>query len=433
MKSRTLLILALSFSFLVSAQETVQSIDLETCLQLGGANNLTIQEYKQKQELALAALDSAKEWWLPEVYAGIQTHQLWGNAMNGNGLFFEEVDRQSFWGGLGFNASWDFGKGIYAKQAAELKAEAAEYDSQAAQNKAILHIIETYYDFMVSQLYADAYAQLANQSDTIAAQMQVQVDAGMRYESEALLAHSNTNHLKIEQLNAKMDLISQSAKLMELLNLSPSMKLIASDSVLIPIRLTEATVHSGNALDFSSVYEARPELMSAELSLQSLTTEKKSFTKGLLLPEFRLGSYGSYFGDVVYNLDPTSQINGSLMWKIPLGQLIYKGDKKIYDSKIALQRTSILQTKAHISAEIICFKEQINIAKMQLNIAKEATILAQEALNQCIQRQELGLVNPLEIMQAQEIYIKSKLGHLKAVATFNKASFGLKVAMGKTL
>ena len=84
MKSRILFLVALSLSFLVSAQETARSIDLETCLQLGGANNLTIQEYKQKQELALADLASAKEWWLPEVYAGIQLHQLWGKAMNGN-------------------------------------------------------------------------------------------------------------------------------------------------------------------------------------------------------------------------------------------------------------------------------------------------------------------------------------------------------------
>ena len=431
MKSRILFLVALSLSFLVSAQETARSIDLETCLQLGGANNLTIQEYKQKQELALADLASAKEWWLPEVYAGIQLHQLWGKAMNGNGLFFEEVDRQNFWGGLGFNASWDFGKGIYTKKAAKLKATAAQYDSQTAQNKAILNILETYYDFMVSQLYADAYSELVSQSDTIAAQMQVQVDAGMRYESEALLAHSNTSHLKIEQLNARMELITQSAKLIELLNLNPSMKLVASDSVLVPLRLTDVTAVT--TLDFSSVYEYRPELISAELSLQSLTTEKKSFTTGLLLPELRLGSYGSYFGDVVYNLDPTSQINGSLMWRIPLGQLIYKGDQKRFDSKIALQRTSILQTKAHINAEIICLREQINIAQMQINIAKEASKLSLEALSQCIQRQALGLVNPLEIMQAQEIFIESKLDHLQAVAEFNKASYGLLVAMGGNL
>jgi len=62
MKSRILFLVALSLSFLVSAQETVRSIDLETCLQLGGASNLTIQEYKQKQEMALADLASAKEW-----------------------------------------------------------------------------------------------------------------------------------------------------------------------------------------------------------------------------------------------------------------------------------------------------------------------------------------------------------------------------------
>ena len=59
-----------------------QSISLEIVLQIGGASNLTIQEYRKRQALALADLSKAKEWWLPDVYAGTSIHQLWGTTMN---------------------------------------------------------------------------------------------------------------------------------------------------------------------------------------------------------------------------------------------------------------------------------------------------------------------------------------------------------------
>ncbi|MCK5281704.1 MAG: TolC family protein, partial [Cyclobacteriaceae bacterium] len=82
--SLTLAFLFLLPTFKVQSQE-IQPINLETVLKLGGANNLTIQEYKQRQELALANLSKTKEWWLPNVYAGIQTNQLWGASMNSDG------------------------------------------------------------------------------------------------------------------------------------------------------------------------------------------------------------------------------------------------------------------------------------------------------------------------------------------------------------
>jgi len=65
-------------SHTLCAQDNTQAINLETVLQLGGANNLTIKKYRQLQELALANLDMAREWWLPDIYAGTTIEQLWG-------------------------------------------------------------------------------------------------------------------------------------------------------------------------------------------------------------------------------------------------------------------------------------------------------------------------------------------------------------------
>ncbi len=417
-------------SGLVKAQVTTQSINLETVLTLGGANNLTIKEYKKRQELAMANLSREREWWLPDLYAGVSIHQLWGNAMNSDGFIFTDVNRQNFWGGIGLNATWNFGDGIFKVNAAELKAQASVYQTQAEQNKALLDIIKTYYDFLAAQLYYRAYEQLAAQADTIADQIAVQVEAGIRFESELLLARSNYNHLKVEMLNARTEFNNKSATLVKLLNLDPATKLVSTDTLLAPLDLVGI---SNIQVSFDSTYVLRPELKGMALTLKSLNTEKKITTTGLLLPELRIGAYGSYFGGVFSPLDPTSEINAALMWKIPMGRLAYRGALEQYNSRIVIQEIKMEQVKAQINEEVISAREQIRVAKEQTEVALEGSQLAEEALKQSIQRQQIGIVRPFEILQAQEIYIKSRLDYLRAVASYNKAQYAYHVATGNNL
>ena len=158
----------------IQAQEAIP-ITLEKVLELGGANNLTIKEYQERQSLAVAEVSKAKEWWLPEVYGGVQTHQLWGAVMNGNGNFYLDINRNNLWLGLGLNANWNFADGIYATKAANLKNQASVYHTEAERNKALLKSINAYYNLMTAQLNLVAYKNLVAQSDTIIQQIQVQV------------------------------------------------------------------------------------------------------------------------------------------------------------------------------------------------------------------------------------------------------------------
>ncbi len=64
------------------------AINLETVLKLAGANNLIVKEYQIRYQQALADQSKAKEWWLPDVYAGYSTHYLHGAAMNADGKIF---------------------------------------------------------------------------------------------------------------------------------------------------------------------------------------------------------------------------------------------------------------------------------------------------------------------------------------------------------
>ena len=85
-------------------ESEIKAINLATVLQLAGADNLSIQEYLLKQKVAQADLHTAKEWWLPNVYAGANVHQLWGSAMSGDRSFhYGCKHRQNHWGGIGIN------------------------------------------------------------------------------------------------------------------------------------------------------------------------------------------------------------------------------------------------------------------------------------------------------------------------------------------
>ncbi len=443
--------LALIFICLLPAMDLksqdIQPINLETVLKLCGANNLTIQEYKQQQELAIANIAKAKEWWLPHVYAGIQTHQLWGAAMNADGRFFLDVDRSNLWLGLGLEAHWDFAGGIYETKAAILKAEAALYQTQAERNKVLLESIDAYYDFAAAQMDFQAYQLLAAQADTISRQIDIQVQSGILYESELLLSKSSLNHLKIQMLHAKVEYAKKSAVLVRLLDLDPGLKLVNVDSTLSPLNLftEDELVNVGIKID--SAYQNRPEFAAMTLNLNSLEVEKKTITTGLLIPELWLNTYGSYFGELsgqvrpmlpaqypeTKQLYPTGSLNVSLMWKIPLGRLIYTGDLKHFNSRILIAQTQKEQLRTKVNEEILAAREALTIAKEQMKIAFEGSQFAGEALQQSIQRQELGTVRPYEILQVQEIFIKIKLDYIKAVSDYNKAQYALLVATGENL
>jgi outer membrane protein TolC len=430
------------------AQDTIP-INLEKILELGGADNLTIKEYKERQELSLAELVKSKEWWLPEIYAGVQTEQLWGAAMNADGRFFLDVNRQNLWGGIGLNANWDFAEGIYNTKSANFKSQASQYFTQAERNQQLLAMINAYYELMTAQLNYNAYQNLVNQSDSIVQQIQIQVEGGLLYESELLLAKSNKNHLQVEMLNAIKAYNNASAVLKKLLNIEQNIKLAIANESLLPLDFT-ADLSAGQAgleTVADSVYLNRPEIKANELQLKALNIERKKHTTGLLIPELKMGTYGSYFGRINGNVSPmfpadypttqqlypTRALNISLLWKIPLGELTYQGDKKTYDSRIRLNEIENTQFKVQINEEIAKAKSDLQLGKEQIETAKEALDFTTEALNQSIERQKLGTAKPFEVFQAQQFFLQAQLDYLKSVSDFNKAQYALKVAKGETL
>ena len=226
---------------------------------------------------------------------------------------------------------WDFSDKFDVK-ANQLTVEASELMTQAQRNEVLLHALEVYYDFLAADLYYRTYEILLVQARQISDQMQQQVESGLQYESDYLLALSNYNHLRIGMLDAKADYVGATATLVRLLNLSPTTILVAADSILLPLEL----IAEDDLLSTEISLTDLPYVQSQNLFIESLELKKLALRKEIAIPEFSLGLHGSAFGDLFTPIGPRAEINSALTWKIPIGRLAYGGDYKLFDSQINL-------------------------------------------------------------------------------------------------
>lgn len=432
--SRAFFILIIVFIFIkkTNAQDNTIQIDLKTVLEMGGANNLTIKKYELQKELALADITEANSWWLPELYAGVMVHQRWGSAMNGDGRFFTDINRQNLWAGVGANGHWKLGEGIYGKKLADVRSQAIQFQQEATKNEVLLEIINTYYSFLSAQLKIGTFDLLIDQTDTIAQQLKIQVDAGLGFQSDWLLARSNIKHLQVEQLNAKKELAEEMARLIGLLNLPPNAYLVSNENILTPLSLVS---ENESLNDLSNAYAVRPEMKYMDVQRQVLETEKEALKKSMSLPELSLGVFGASFGDLVEPQYPTAEINAAVRWRVPLELVLdkHKGPYKKLDTQLQIQQFEAELFKNKINEEIAAAKLKMEIASERMTIAQEGSELAKEAYQQSIERQKLGTARPYEILQAQEMYMQSRMDYLGAVADYNQAQYQMYVALGNGL
>jgi outer membrane protein TolC len=311
--------------------QEISTISIESSLKIAGANNLTISKLNLNKTVLEADLLISKGWWIPEIFAGIQTRQLQGAAMNGNGSFFTDINQQNLWNGLGIDALWNIGEGIYKTKASELKLEANTYKTTTEKNIVLLEVADTYYQLLIGFLKANAYHQLHAVADNISQQLALQVGVGLAYESELLLAQSNVHHLKIQELNQQKYYYKKSTQLSRLLNLKPFNNLIPTDTILKPIEL----VNIDSLENLDSLGNNRAEIQEAKLLLKAISAEKLTTTKAFFIPNLRLNSFGSLYGGLlgpvslmpsspgseIKQLYPTTSLNFSLQWKIPIEKI----------------------------------------------------------------------------------------------------------------
>ena len=432
MKNFFLGILLLAAINCFSQGEKYIPVNLSTVLKLAGANNLTIRQYELQYQLGLAEVDKAKEWYLPTIFVGPSLHYLKGGTISTTGQLLNDVTQRELWLGGWITGQWDFKTGIYNVLASKQHSEALKYLSQAQRNQVIQQAVSNYYDLLTAQLNYSILTNLLKQSDTLTAQIKVQLDAGIGYQSEYLLAKSNYDHILVQLGDIKVEMAHKSDALLNMLNIDSNVTLVSSDTALVALNIM------GNMLDtsgmpYSQYVQNRPEYKSIEAELKGIEEKKKSVTVGMLMPSIIISSPDAMlgaFGSPFYN---SYRLDGAIGWNIPLGHFIYNGDVKIYNDNILIEQNSMQQFSNTVHQQINDSRSEIVLYMGQMNIAKQALKESAEALKQSIEREKLGTVRPTEVFQTERFYVQAQQDYLRTISNYNKAQYQLFVATGNNL
>lgn len=424
-----------AFCSFASAQVTnkLLKVNLPVVLKLAGANNLTIKQYDMLYQRSLDEVSKADEWYLPTLFVGPEVHFLKGAVMRSNGDILNNVTQKELWLGGGVSAEWDFGDGIYNVMAKKQQSVAIKAETQAERNNIILNAISDYYDLLTAQFRYMQLKDLLAQADTISRQIKIQVNAGLRYQSEYLLAQSNYSHIQVEIAGAEDEMQQKSNMLLSILNMDTNVTLTCIDTGMVPLQLIK-NITDTSMMAYAQYAASRPEYQGLQAELDATEDDKKTTTVGLLMPKVYLGSMpDGVLGDYGAPYNGTYRLDGGLLWSIPLGRLIYAGDLKMYNDEIQIDKNNLEQFNNEVHLEIDNARSRIIFAMQQMNISTGALQKAKDALNQSVERERLGTVRPFEVFQSEQFYVQAELDYLNSVADYNKAQYQMYVASGNNL
>ena len=120
-------------------------------------------------------------------------------------------------------------------------------------------------------------------------------------------------------------------------------------------------------------FTLQAEIQEAKLLLKAISAEKLTTTKTFFIPNVRLNSFGSLYGGLlgpvslmpsspgseIKQLYPTTSLNFSLQWKIPIEKLIYNGPTKKMEASEQIKELEIKEIKAAIKQDIVTAKQNI--------------------------------------------------------------------------
>jgi outer membrane protein TolC len=395
--------------FSVNAQDTLY-LSHNKMLQMTLNQNLQIQSNELRFKLAKASFYKSIGKALPTLGMGMNRYELSGFTQSTEGNFVD-VEKDNEWSGKSFRLNWNLSELLFNSVAKKQGVKAAFYSKEVNNIDEKIKVFSNYYRLLASEEKAKAITSFISKNTEIVAQLQLQVSAGLRLQSELLLAKSNLNNLKIKLLQQQQITIELSQQLLATLNVE-SNYILKTDCDFYAINATTI-----NDLNLEEKLNNRFELQQLGSEVSALKWQKNRQLYGLLLPRISFGMNDGLLGPI--NQDALGNQNimtTSVQWSIPLGNIFPAGNYKTENSLYKLKILEKSQLENGLRAEMNSLLAAFNSANQQYELAKQSSEYAKLAYEQSLKRQELRTASQLELFHAEKEYLNAKLIYIAAIA-----------------
>jgi outer membrane protein TolC len=432
------------------ANDQEQTIDLAAALRLAGVNNPTINLARERVREALADQLAARSLLLPSVNIGGNYHKHDGTLQASFGVI-RQVDSQSLY--LGFGARTlaaesvafpgvrlfaPLADAIYEPLVARQRVAARVSDARAVQNDILLRVATAYLELIGAESRLEVLHRGEADAGEIVRITKVYAEKGQGRQADADRATTRAELLRQEVRRAEEDFAVASARLCQLLNLDPSIRLHTPGGAVELVRLISED-SDPEALVTQAV-RVRPELFARAAEIQEAQVRVRQERVRPFVPTVSVGYSGGLFGggsDLVASefgpLKGRSDFDAYAVWNI---QNLGYGNRAHVHRANAVVGESIADYDAalnQVRREVLEGLADARAAARQVEVAKASLAAAEEGFKLELERVVKGgpgVARPIEVLDSFRQSLDARLELVRAVVAFDVAQFRLFVAVG---
>ena len=415
-----------------AAEPAAQPINLAAVMRTAGADNLDIQLAQQKLAEAQANHRQAIAQFFPYLTPGLGYKQHNGNIQNVEGRILD-VDKESLALGVNVAAQLELGDSIYKSMVASRLVTAAEFSAEAQRQESVFQAVSAFFELARASAATKVALESVNIADDYANQVKQAVEAGIGFKGDQFRARAQAEKNRLLLRQAQEQRRVAAARLATALRISPTVDLRPEGGEPAPMRLIERNESLGSLV--ANALANRPELKQSGAEKSAAAKARAGAIYAPLVPSVRAdyffgGLGGSNGGSATDRFNDSQDFGVGLAWRVGPGGI---GDFPRIEASTARLRASELSAERQeleVKRQVVEAQTRVQSFGDQLESARRALAASEEALKLTRQRQQFGVGEVLENIQAEQDLTRARLDYLTVVTEYNRAQFALRRAIG---
>jgi outer membrane protein TolC len=426
-------------------------IDLATALRLAGAQNPELQAARQRVVEGEAIHQIAAARYLPSLNAGANYDSHTGTLQDTNGNILS-LNRTSIYVGSGTNAisagtvnipgvvlSGNIATVVYGELAARQLVRGRQASAIGVRNQVFLATTRTYCELL------RAYGRLAvsrtnrDEARVIARLTADYAETGEGRKADADRAATELAQREADILAAEGLVISSVARLCEVINVDPSVRLAPTDAYVVPMPIVPGPISLRELLAIGLLQ--RPELAERRALIREAMYVLDGAKMLPFSPTILIGYSGGAFGGGSNLVRP---IFGRVAGRTDLDAMAYwtlqnlgVGNVALIrqsDARLQIARLQEITVLNRVRAEVTEAYARIHARYGQIGSTETAVRDSTQAYHEDLARirdRAVRTVLPIELLNSFRLLAQSRLLYLDAIVDYNQAHFEMYVALGQ--
>jgi outer membrane protein TolC len=432
----------------------IRPIDLHTALQLANVQNPELNIARRRILEAAALQQLAAAYFLPSINPGLNYDSHTGTLQQSNGNILS-VDRSAVYVGAGANAiaagtvsipgvyyAGNVGYGLYLYLASKQVVRQREFESVAVRNQMFLQVTTAYSELLRAEGRRAASIQARDEAREIARLTSAYAQAGQGRVADANRAATVLATWESRIQATEAELLTASARLCQLVNLDPSIRLHPTDAVVVPQPVVPDPMPLCELIALGLL--RRPELAAQRAAIEAALWTLGGAKVLPFSPNFLLGFSAGGFGGGSNLVRPIfggfggrEDLDVIVFWTIQNLGLGNVAMIRVADARLQINQFQQVELLNMVRAEIAEAYARTHARYAQISTYEEAVRSGYMSFHEDLDRTVLvGAarprdVLPIELLNSFLLLADARLDYLDAIVDYNESQFAMYVALGQ--